>query len=140
MRKDGKTHFHFYLNTGQIIYIINAERHFVRIHLIEFLNNYEPFKVSNREMNSDKMELRYISELNLNNIIFIEELKRKLDATANAVGLIFEKQPRYGKIGLLRACLKVENKNYRQIGEDGDIIQNAHKYDSIRAKWIANKN
>ncbi|OOQ60780.1 hypothetical protein BC343_22655 [Mucilaginibacter pedocola] len=161
LRKDGKTHFHyvenFYLNTEQIIFILNAERLFGELFetsfeslieqeldtdiilnkdsLLHFLNSYKPFNAVMKELTIEKMSVHYIVELNLNKFLTVKDLKSVLDTTSNIIDDILLKRPTLNKIGLLRVCLKVANPDYRQLSENGHISQDSEKYSGIRAKW-----
>ena len=154
MRKDGNPHIHyienFYLNTGQIIYIINAERLLEKLFetsfeslineketaaIIEkgelklFLDGYMPFK----NQKSGLVEDSLLTELYDNGVYSIRTLESKLKDSGAAMPEILAYFPNMNKVGALYICLEILDSNYvryKRFGED-----NEKKIMALKTNW-----
>jgi predicted nucleic acid-binding protein len=158
MQVNKSPHLHyvdnFHLNTGRLIYIIDAERTLNKIldanfkslvkkeysstnidvtTLNELINNYPSFASEEKVI----LEPRYVDELTLNGINNIEDLQELLENAISALPFIKERRPNLNRIGLYRACLIVLNPSYKMIDARGKIINSTTSvYQDVRKRWL----
>lgn len=164
IRKEGTAHTHylenFYENTGQMIYILNAERVFESLFTD---TSFESLVPQNKNNVLDELELmlsstntesvmkflelyppfekantsprppKYLSEeLKLNGFHSIGQLKEVLDPLEHVTGILMSEYKQYSKVQLLRSTLRVNNRDYIILERDGSIKQlNRSRFDHI---------
>lgn len=159
LKKDGNPYFHyienFFLNTGQIIYILNAESTLERILDASFesllpntsfksrntigidfiiVENLQNFLNSTFPFNSyDERDVRqtFIDELSKNGIIFIDTLYELLPQFIKILATLNEFMTILTQTWALRCCLMIfydDYKVYKVISEDSKFFNLKRKY------------
>jgi len=165
IRKEGTAHTHylenFYENTGQMIYILNAERVFETLFtdtsfeslvpqnkinialddldlmlsninnesVMKFLEQYPPFETAKK---APRLPNYLCEELELNGFHSIGQLKEVLDQLKHVTGILMKQYKQYSKVQLLRSILRVHNRDYNILENDGSIKPlNRSRFDHI---------
>ncbi|MDB4921538.1 PIN-like domain-containing protein [Mucilaginibacter sp.] len=157
LKKDGSAIIHyvenFYLNTGQLIYILNAERLFEQLlkTSIESLITNATIKAT-RLLSSNTLENyllnskwlipfeqafvkdHFIKELYLNEINDIQIINEMFENSFEDLGVFFgfiKKHRRVNKLGALRAFFLLNDKNYQMFDSDFQKITNTELNDVV---------
>jgi len=139
IRKDGKPHLHyienFYLNTGQIIYILNAERVFENLFNTSFESlitekNESQSLIDTNELSSflDGLDIfenlrnpkvgqlkSFSTELYKNKIYDIKTLAEKSKFASLAMSEVIKFMSNLTKSGALRICLDLIHRDYKRM-------------------------
>ncbi|MBB6238469.1 hypothetical protein HDC90_003102 [Pedobacter sp. AK013] len=152
MQKSKNAHLHyvenFYLNTSQILFILDGQRTFDELLDINFKSL---IKTTINDINSDQLTLQifqeflndyphfagagsYISDVIISELFFngynnLAYIEATLQTSLKYLPQIRRTHPSFSKLGLFRACMTAVDPSYKVYSSDGYIRMNYSKLD-----------
>jgi hypothetical protein len=163
----GRLHLHYiqnmYVNTGQILYIVDAERtlgDLLNVNIDSLVSNdidnsYTLFTLESLQKLIENNRIfedvvpgvfgpHILQELNLNGYKTIIDVENDIIKSEPAMGEYRKKHPHLNTIGILRACLRIANPLFTTtVNRDSSVsslsLDNTKKYEKFR-QLLENKN